>query len=1473
MPAISQIRFTNVIFEGGGKRFNDDIFQFDGNNGIILLENGGGKTVFVQTAVQTILPHQELPARKLKDTLLLQGNSAHVAIEWILNQTPRRYALTAVTLFMKNEQLASHRYVYEYEAGDKHAIEKLPFVRSTQNGALRPASQGEMQDYYQYMTQKSMLAQTFPTIAAYHRYLEENFKIIPTEWKKIVDINGAEGDVERFFDGCQTTTQLVDRLLIPTVEEALSSSSTEDFVELFDKQRVRFKEHKQLQRQLDENKNIEERVNHFVARYKMLDQLQQRWLADKQQAKAFFHLTTTEKEENDRQLETLQKQHQECLAAQKALLRKGRSLEIRMLEQEHQEIKAQYSDIAERYFEYQKQWENAERRYNSLKVAQIKQKLAQYQQQKLVLEEQLQQLQQSPETAKLEGELTLVKGQIKWYFVQLEQNIQQNLKVKEQQIEQYEQEQKELQQQIKVLQKKLNDAIVHIATCQQEIKSTDTLMQELKKHILINPDEEQVEQALPQLEKKAAQLETNQWDFTQKLRELNQQQEYLEELIKEKSSTIAQINNQLTRVSTNIQNIEIAAERLKEQLINNNPDLARFSSPYKNEASLIAQLEEKVEYLNKQKQDLLEQERLAFRFVDDYSQQQIFTADPLLEKLASRWQSQFPYLELGSSFIERALQNGNYGSGSFFLWPITLITAAADTEKLIKNLEPQREKLTHPIIVMSSLQARALLDGQPIDLDVIEPANWQTNIYQEQFSAWKEQVSAQAAETKQQREQCEQAYEKTSNLLSQVRTFYQSYPFTAYEELKQQQIDLSAQTEQYHHDLTLAEEQLKHTEREHQLYQERLQEAEREKSAIEKRLLDGQLYLEQKGINEGAQIEKHHWQQQQREYDREHSRLDRNYRFHQEVIGDFKIEIGGLKKELALLQANEDYKSVQHLEPVFSDFLLLPLKSRQRNLEAALAKEHDNWQTIQSNLERCRQDIDTQQNELKLVRESIPGAIDEDLEFPPYGEQELWKLVQDKNRLAKKMTPIKADYQRLQEEQTAKESAISTHKEIFTQEFPSVPVDQFDQPLDIMREKLKAEEKTLAAEKQVLLQRQHQLQQQEKLLNNLYNEIKGKNERYGFLADHIEVAILEERVRANYPYQREKILEQLFEQLASGEQQVNQEQQHIEELRQQLIEYCNGEVKDIRVRQDVIGGLRSNKNYTEVVEWHQRMQRFIRHIIMIIEGDLRKHDTELEHFISYLHDHLRSIKVELEQLPKKTRVKVDDKWKDIFIFHVPDWQEEEGKKELRRQIYWMLGELEDSRFKDESGQEDATRVRKAIEKWLQSKQLLRAVMKNETIKVRCRKVSNDGKVSGGIHSWEESNRWSGGEKWSKNMTLFLGILNYLAEKRQYINSNLKRHRSVILDNPFGKASSDHVLEPVFFVAEQLGFQIIALTAHTEGNFIRNYFPVVYSCRLRQAEESDKLIMTKEKEIKKAYFQDHDPQALERLGEYNQVSLF
>ena len=81
MPTISKIRFTNVVYEGGNKRYADEIFHFHGENSAIVLENGGGKTVFIQTALQAILPHTSLANRKIKDTFTFDDGPAHIAIE------------------------------------------------------------------------------------------------------------------------------------------------------------------------------------------------------------------------------------------------------------------------------------------------------------------------------------------------------------------------------------------------------------------------------------------------------------------------------------------------------------------------------------------------------------------------------------------------------------------------------------------------------------------------------------------------------------------------------------------------------------------------------------------------------------------------------------------------------------------------------------------------------------------------------------------------------------------------------------------------------------------------------------------------------------------------------------------------------------------------------------------------------------------------------------------------------------------------------------------------------------------------------------------------------------------------------------------------------------------------------------------------------------------------------------------------
>lgn len=316
--------------------------------------------------------------------------------------------------------------------------------------------------------------------------------------------------------------------------------------------------------------------------------------------------------------------------------------------------------------------------------------------------------------------------------------------------------------------------------------------------------------------------------------------------------------------------------------------------------------------------------------------------------------------------------------------------------------------------------------------------------------------------------------------------------------------------------------------------------------------------------------------------------------------------------------------------------------------------------------------------------------------------------------------------------------------------------------------------------------------------------------------------------------------------------------------KENFIEFCQNDILDVKLKEMSVTGIEYNRNFEDILGWQNKMSERIMRIVEITENDMRDHDREIQQFINQLHSYLKTIADELRQLPRSTRIKIDGKWKEVFLFTVPEWNEKEGRERLAEYIDWMLNQLQGDRFKDENGKEDVEKVRKSIEKWLQSKQLLQYVMKQNTIKVKCRKVTNDGKMSSLPFSWETSNQWSGGEKWSKNMTLFLGILNYLVEKRIRVTSDCKRNRVVIMDNPFGKASSEHVLDPVFFIAEQLGFQIIALTAHSEGKFIRTYFPIVYSCKLREASDGVNQIMTKEMEMKEAFFRDNDPQSLTRL---------
>ena len=96
------------------------------------------------------------------------------------------------------------------------------------------------------------------------------------------------------------------------------------------------------------------------------------------------------------------------------------------------------------------------------------------------------------------------------------------------------------------------------------------------------------------------------------------------------------------------------------------------------------------------------------------------------------------------------------------------------------------------------------------------------------------------------------------------------------------------------------------------------------------------------------------------------------------------------------------------------------------------------------------------------------------------------------------------------------------------------------------------------------------------------------------------------------------------------------------------------------------------------------------------------------------------------------------------------------------------------------------------------------------------------------------------------MTMFMVLISYI---RRQTTGNPRAHKTIIADNPFGKASSSHILETVFRIAEQNAIQLICLTAHKDEEILAR-FPIVYSLQLQPAFGRE---VMKAEEIEKGFY--------------------
>lgn len=213
MPRINKFRIVNFRYDNDKKFIANELFEFKGQNTLINLENGGGKSVILQLALQVLIPNAELSSRKFVDYFKVNSGTVHILIEWLLDGTTREYFLTGICAGRDSEGLRFFTYTHTYSSPNECDIKRIPVV----NSKKQVTGYSEFYKYLRSMTSEYRInTYSKDRMSDYRKKLSDN-SLFRDEFDAILQINQSEGGIEKFFERARKSRNVIERLIIPAI--------------------------------------------------------------------------------------------------------------------------------------------------------------------------------------------------------------------------------------------------------------------------------------------------------------------------------------------------------------------------------------------------------------------------------------------------------------------------------------------------------------------------------------------------------------------------------------------------------------------------------------------------------------------------------------------------------------------------------------------------------------------------------------------------------------------------------------------------------------------------------------------------------------------------------------------------------------------------------------------------------------------------------------------------------------------------------------------------------------------------------------------------------------------------------------------------------------------------------------------------------------------------------------------------------
>lgn len=237
MPQIAKVRIVNFNYNDGKRLIADELYDFeskekgDAFNVLINLANGGGKSVLVQLMMQPIIPKAKVAGRRIESFFNKTSDHCFVLIEWIKDNSTEKLltgiAMSASESMASDDDLSRGRAVKYYTFYSNYTsypslydIANMPLSKN-ENGRFVAAEF----DFVRNLAKKSNGALNYYVADDNPKWQKKlaEYGLIHDEWKMIEKLNSEEGGLGKFFGNFKTSDNLIDKLLIPTIENKLNS--------------------------------------------------------------------------------------------------------------------------------------------------------------------------------------------------------------------------------------------------------------------------------------------------------------------------------------------------------------------------------------------------------------------------------------------------------------------------------------------------------------------------------------------------------------------------------------------------------------------------------------------------------------------------------------------------------------------------------------------------------------------------------------------------------------------------------------------------------------------------------------------------------------------------------------------------------------------------------------------------------------------------------------------------------------------------------------------------------------------------------------------------------------------------------------------------------------------------------------------------------------------------------------------------